>query len=133
MPNESEKRNLRQPSIWKLGKTEAEKQQVTDSFFLERTSNWFAFVSWLFVLGGLQYFVDRTHHWFIILLFVCSYGFLYFYLNAFLYNFPFYRLLPDKWVKSDRFAHVFSISAAGILWIFIFLSLRTVIGVFSVK
>lgn len=133
MPNDSEKEKLRQPSIWRLGKTEAENLQINDSFFLERTPNWFAFVSWLFVLGGLQYFVDKTHHWFIILLFISSYGFLYFYLNAFLYNFPFYRLLPDKYVKSDRFAHVFSVSVAGIILITILLSMRTVIEMFSLK
>ena len=42
-------------------------------------------------------------------------------------------IIFDKWVRSDRFTHVFSVSVAGILLVTIFLSMRTVIERFSLK
>ena len=125
----------RKRSIWTLFKSDHEVELIReqDNFFFRATSSWFKFVGWLLILGGLDYLGSQTKHWFIHALYGISLIFLYFYLQSFLFNFPFYRFLPEKLVKNDKFAYRFSITVGGVLLIAIYFLLNSVIKLFAVK
>lgn len=128
----------RKKSLWTLSKPEHEAELIhkQDSFFFRATPRWFEFVGWLLILGSLDYLSSQTKHWFVYFVYALygiSYLFLYFYLQSFLYNFPFYRFLPEKLVKSDKFAYRFSITVGFILLIITYFLLNSVVKLFAVR
>jgi hypothetical protein len=122
-------------SIWELFKPENEAELIRkqDSFFFSSTSRWFEFIGWLFLLGGLEYVANQTEHWFIYTILGISYLFLYFYLQSFLYNYPFYRFLPEKWIKNNKLAYTFTIAVGGILLIAIYFLLESIVALFATR
>lgn len=100
---------------WDVKKTEAEWIEATDSFFLKYTPLWFKFVGWLILLGVLKYIEQASHSKLVGLIYALSFLGLYFYLQALLYNFPFFKFLPSKFIRSERFAFIFSITTAALL------------------
>ncbi len=121
--------NNRKESIWELAKPANEQRLIEemDAFFLSATPRWFDFVSWLLMLGALKYLDDTAQHWLIRTVFALSWIFFYFYLQRCLYNFPFYRLVPGRWINSDKFAFVFSISVGAAILVVVNLSLDTIV------
>lgn len=127
------KENIKKQSIWELAKQENEAKLIReqDFFFYNSTPKWFEFVEMLFLLGGLDYLAEQTKHLFIDIVSAASYFFLYFYLQSVLCNFPFYRFLPTKLIKGDKFAYRFSGIVGGILLLIVYLSLNSIISLFS--
>lgn len=107
------------PTWWSAKKTEAEWQKTIDYFFLNFTPKWFTFLGWLLILGVLKYIDLETDSRWISLIYGISFMTFFFFLQSAFYNFPFYKLLPEKFIISKRFAFVFSIVTAGALLIFI--------------
>lgn len=103
------------PTWWGVKKTEAECIEATDSFFLKYTPLWFKFIGWLILLGALKYIEQISHSKLVGLIYALSFLGLYFYLQALLYNFPFFKFLPSKFIRSERFAFIFSITTAALL------------------
>jgi|SRR3989344_3726468 len=125
--------NNRKESIWELGKVANEKRLIRemDTFFFKATPKWFNFISWLLMLGVLKYLDSTAQHWLIRVAFVLSWIFFYFYLQSFLFRFPFYRLVPNKWIRTDRFAYVFSITVGAVILFVIYLSLDSIIEIIA--
>jgi hypothetical protein len=96
-------------SIWEIKMTEAERIRLFDKFFLEYTPKWFAFVGWLLVVGGLEFVRQNTEQFIVDVLYAVSYLLIFFYLHTLINTFPFHRVVPSKFIKTDRHALVFSI------------------------
>ncbi len=119
---------------WDVKKTEAERIEDMDTFFLKYTPLWFEFIGWIILLGALKYIEQTSQSKWVGLIYILSFLGLYFYLQALLYNFPFFKFLPSKFIKSERFAFVFSITTAGIsLFILHFYLLEKIITDLSTK
>jgi hypothetical protein len=125
--------NKREASFWTAKKSEYEWAKTIDAFFLNLTPAWFDFVTKLLLLGALKYLKDHENNWLVTIIYAFSFIIFYFYLQSILYNFPFYRFLPESWIKNDRFAFGFSIIVAGILLLVINLMLNSVVAAFAVK
>jgi len=130
MKQKSDKRKV---SLWTIKKNESEWIRITDTFFIKFTPSWFGFVEKLLILGALKYLKDHGDNWFVTIVYGLSFVIFYFYLQSLLYNFPFYRFLPEAFIKNDRFAYIFSITVAGILLSIIYFVLDSVVAAFAIK
>jgi len=121
-------------TCWDINKTEAEWIEATDSFFLKYTPQWFKFVGWLILLGVLKYIEQITRSKLIGLIYAFSFLGLYFYLQALLFNFPFFKFLPPRFIRARGFAFIFSITTAGLLLFLLhFYLLEKIITDLSIK
>ena len=119
---------------WNIEKTEVEWQKRIDHFFFNFTPKWFIFLGWLLTLGVLKYIDLQVNSKLVYFIYVFSSALIFFFLQSIFYNFPFYKLLPEKFIVSRRFAFVFSLATAGLLLIFIKVYLlENIISQFSIK
>jgi hypothetical protein len=112
MPEEAGELQL---SLWSVKKTEAEWIQATDDFGIRFAPKWFELLKWVFIIAALHFAAMKTRSTFVSLLETLSNGALFLYLQAVLYDIPFYRLLPRPLIRTHEFARVFSFLTAGLL------------------
>ncbi len=70
--------------------------QRFDQFILKAIPEWFNWLSWVFILGGLHYLSAKSKNNFLVIILVFTYGALLSYFNAIFYklefiNFPFFK------------------------------------------
>lgn len=100
---------------WDVKKTEAEWAKALDGFAIVFTPEWFKFLGWMLMLGALEYIRQKSNSVFLVILYVVSLGSLYLFLQAKLFSFPFYKLFPGRFFKSQKVAFYFSIIVAAII------------------
>lgn len=122
------------PTWWGVKKTEAEHQGDIDNFYFTFVPKWFTFINWLLALGVLNYVEARTTSLWVSVIYVVSFVFLFMFLQTSFYNFPFYKLLPSKLLRSKRVAFLFSLISAFAISLFIQLYLLNhIISELSIK
>ena len=105
----------RKPSFFDEKLDENAKMDHEDLFVLGFAPKWFEFVSWLLIVGVLEYLrIETNSHFVIVFLWIVSYGMLLWYINAVLFNTHFYRLVPSKYLKNGRIARVVNVVIATV-------------------
>ncbi len=90
---------------WSIKRSEYEWTIVIDDFFVGFVPKWFSFIGFLLALGALKYVEQRSNSIAVDIVYVVTFFFLIFYLQALFYRFPFFKLLPVKFIlyKSTKF------------------------------
>ena len=118
---------------WEENLTESEKMDREDKFILKFAPNWFRMLEWLIILGVLEYFIEETSSYILQFLKFISLGLLVWYLNAILFRVNFYSLVPIRYLKNAKTAHLINVIIAGVVFLLIILYLPDIVEKLSDK
>lgn len=112
----------------KVKKTDTERMEARDRFFLNFTPVWFNWLEWVIIIGAIQIIAAKTYDLFVNLVLGLSYCFLMLYMVAFFYRIKFYDF---QFIWSGKIRIIASSTLSLLIGNFIFYLLSHLIAKLS--
>jgi len=109
----------------KVEKTEAGWQETLDSFWRKVTPEWFQWLGWVIMIGGLNFLAKETRNISLQIISGVSYVALFFYLQSIFFSLEFHGF---PFIKSEQIRRVVSLIVSGILSVTLFLLLTSLVS-----